>query len=51
MRLTEEVILEKSKPKILKALLADQVVDNAIGTEKMLSNMIKIQKQHLKYLI
>ena len=51
MRLTAEAILEKSKAKALKALLADPVVDNAITAEKMLDNMIEIQKQHLGYLI
>ena len=51
MRLTSEAILEKSKAKALKALLADPVVDNAVTAEKMLDNMIEIQKQHLGYLI
>jgi alpha-galactosidase len=51
MRLTAEAILEKSKAKALKALLADPVVDNAVAAEKMLDNMIEIQKQHLGYLI
>ena len=51
MRLTAEAILEKSKTKALKALLADPVVDNAVSAEKMLDNMIEIQKQHLGYLI
>ena len=51
MRLTAEAILEKSKVKALKALLADPVVDNAVAAEKMLDNMIEIQKQHLGYLI
>ena len=50
MRLTVEAILEKSKAKALKALLADPVVDNAVTAEKMLDNMIEIQKQHLGYL-
>ena len=50
MRLTAEAILEKSKSKALKALLADPVVDNAIAAEKMLDNMIEIQGQHLGYL-
>ena len=50
MRLTAEAILEKSKAKALKALLADPVVDNAVTAEKMLDNMIEIQKQHLGYL-
>ena len=50
MRLTAEAVLEKSKPKALKALLADPVVDNAITAEKLLNNMIQIQKQHLGYL-
>ena len=35
----------------MKALLADPVVDNTIAAEKMLNNMIEIQKQHLGYLI
>ena len=47
MRLTAEAILEKSKTKALKALLADPVVDNAIAAEKLLNNMIE---QHLGYL-
>ena len=51
MRLTAEAILEKSKSKALKALLADPVVDNAIAAEKLLNNMIEIQKEHLGYLI
>ena len=51
MRLTAEAILEKSKSKALKALLSDPVVDNAVAAEKMLDNMIEIQKQHLGYLI
>ena len=51
IRLTAEAILEKSKSKALKALLADPVVDNAVAAEKMLNNMIEIQKQHLGYLI
>jgi alpha-galactosidase len=51
MRLTAEAILEKSKAKALKALLADPVVDNAVQAEKLLGTMIKIQKQHLGYLI
>ena len=51
MRLTAEAVLEKSKAKALKALLADPVVDNAVAAEKMLDNMIEIQKQHLGYLI
>ena len=51
MRLTAEAILEKSKAKALKALLADPVVDNAVAAEKMLDSMIEIQKQHLGYLI
>ena len=50
IRLTAEAILEKSKAKALKALLADPVVDNAVTAEKMLDNMIEIQKQHLGYL-
>ena len=33
--------------KIMKLL----VVDNAIAVEKLLDNMIEIQKQHLGYLI
>ena len=51
MRLTAEAILEKSKAKALKALLADPVVDNAVQAEKLLDTMIEIQKQHLGYLI
>ena len=47
MRLTAEAILEKSKTKALKALLADPVVDNAIAAEKLLNNMIEMQEQHL----
>ena len=50
IRLTAEAILEKSKSKALKALLADPVVDNAVAAEKMLNNMIEIQEQHLGYL-
>ena len=50
MRLTAEAILEKSKTKALKALLADPVVDNVVAAEKMLNNMIKIQEKHLGYL-
>ena len=50
MRLTAEAILEKSKSKALKALLADPVVDNVNAAEKMLDNMIKSQEQHLGYL-
>ena len=50
MRLTAEAILEKSKTKALKALLADPVVDNAIAAEKLLNNMIEMQEQHLGYL-
>ena len=50
MRLTAEAILEKSKSKALKALLADPVVDNAVSAEKMLNNMIEIQEKHLGYL-
>ena len=51
MRLTAEAILEKSKTKALKALLADPVVDNAVAAEKLLNNMIETQKKHLGYLI
>jgi len=43
--------LEKSKAKALKALLAYSLVDNPIIAEKMLDNMIEIQKQHQTYLI
>ncbi len=50
MRLTAEAILEKSKSKAIKALLADPVVDNAVEAEKLLDKMIEIQKQHLGYL-
>tara|TARA_B100000686_G_scaffold250424_1_gene260602 strand:+ start:66 stop:1382 length:1317 start_codon:yes stop_codon:yes gene_type:complete len=50
MRLTAEAILEKSKTKALKALLADPVVDNAVAAEKLLNNMIEMQEQHLGYL-
>ncbi len=50
MRLTAEAILEKSKSKAIKALLADPVVDNAVEAEKLLNKMIEIQKQHLGYL-
>ena len=50
MRLTAEAILEKSKAKALKALLADPVVDNIVQAEKLLGKMIEIQKQHLGYL-
>ena len=50
MRLTAEAVLEKSKSKALKALLADPVVDNAVQAEKLLGTMIEIQKQHLGYL-
>ena len=50
MRLTAEAILQKSKSKALKALLADPVVDNALDSEKLLDKMIEIQKQHLGYL-
>jgi len=51
IRLTAEAILEKSKSKALKTLLADPVVDNAVQAEKLLNKMIEIQKQHLGYLI
>ena len=51
IRLTAEAILEKSKAKALKALLADPVVDNVVKAEKLLDKMIEIQKQHLRYLI
>ena len=50
IRLTAEAILEKSKSKALKALLADPVVDNAVEAEKLLDKMIEIQEQHLGYL-
>ena len=50
MRLTAEAILEKSKSKALKALLADPVVDNPVQAEKLLDKMIEIQKKHLGYL-
>ena len=50
MRLTAEAVLEKSKTKALKALLADPVVDNAIAAEKLLDNMIEMQEKHLGYL-
>jgi len=50
MRLTAEAILEKSKSKALKALLADPVVDNAVAAEKLLNNMIELQEEHLGYL-
>ena len=51
IRLTAEAILEKSKAKALKTLLADPVVDNAVQAEKMLDKVIELQKQHLGYLI
>ena len=44
-------ILKKSKAKALKTLLAGPVVDNAVAAEKMLDNMIEIQKKYLGYLI
>ncbi|MBG76394.1 MAG: Alpha-glucosidase [Alphaproteobacteria bacterium MarineAlpha5_Bin12] len=50
MRLTAEAILEKSKTKALKALLADPIVDNVKSAEKMLNNMIQLQYEHLSYL-
>ena len=50
MRLTAEAILEKSKSKALKALLADPVVDNVAAAEKLLNNMIELQEEHLGYL-
>ena len=50
IKLTAEAILEKSKNKALKALLADPIVDNAIQAKKMLDHMIKIQEKHLGYL-
>ncbi len=50
MRLNAEAILEKSKSKALKALLADPIVDDVAAAEKMLNNMIEIQEQHLGYL-
>jgi len=50
MRLTAEAVLEQSKSKALKALLADPVVDNAVAAEKLLNNMIELQKEHLGYL-
>ncbi len=34
-----------------KLLGVDVVVDNAVTVEKMLDNMIEIEKQHLGYLI
>ncbi len=51
IRLTAEAVLEKSKSKALKALLADPVVDNVVQAEKLLDKMIEIQKEHLGYLI
>ena len=51
MRLTAEAILEKSKDKALKALLADPVVNNVTEAEKLLNHMIEKQYQHLGYLI
>ena len=51
MRLTAEAVLEKSKDKALKALLADPVVNNVNEAEKLLNNMIEKQYQHLGYLI
>ena len=51
MRLTAEAILEKSKDKALKALLADPVVNNVSEAEKLLNHMIEKQYQHLGYLI
>ena len=51
IRLTAEAILEKSKAKALKTLLADPVVNNVVKAEKLLNKMIEIQKQHLGYLI
>jgi len=43
--------LKKSKAITRKALLTNPLVDNAIATEKMLDNIIEIQKQHLGCLI
>ena len=40
MRLTAEAVLEKSKDKALKALLADPVVNNVTEAEKLLNHMI-----------
>ena len=51
MRLTAEAVLEKSKDKALKALLADPVVNNVTEAEKLLNHMIEKQYQHLGYLI
>ena len=45
MRLTTEAILEKSKDKALKALLADPVVNNVNEAEKLLNHMIEKQYQ------
>jgi len=50
MRLTAEAILEKSKMKALKALLADPIVDNVTVAEKLLNNMIDLQAEYLGYL-
>ena len=50
IRLTAEAVLEKSKAKALKALLADPVVDNSIQAEKLLDDMIEKQKEYLGYL-
>tara|TARA_Y100001936_G_C16068163_1_gene668672 strand:- start:1063 stop:2379 length:1317 start_codon:yes stop_codon:yes gene_type:complete len=50
IRLTAEAVLEKSKVKALKALLADPIVDNPINAEKLLIEMIDKQKPYLDYL-
>ena len=50
IRLTAEAILEKSKSKALKALLADPVVDNPHQAEKLLDDMIEKQEKYLGYL-
>ena len=50
IRLTAEAVLEKSKAKALKALLADPVVDNSIQAEKLLDDMIEKQNEYLGYL-
>ena len=50
IRLTAEAILEKSKSKALKALLADPVVDNPHQAEKLLDDMIQKQEKYLGYL-
>ena len=51
MKLTAEAVLEKSKSKALKALLADPVVNDVNAAEKLLDHMIETQKNHLGYLI